>query len=167
MHYNYSMKISIYMICVGKNREKYIKEGISEYQKRLSRFCQLKLIETEEIPIPEPCHENDQLQVLRLEAEEIQKKIPTPSELVSLDIQGKAFSSEDFALWLERYSSYASMPLVFIIGGSLGLDSSLLEKAKLRLSLSPMTFPHMLSRLIFLEQLYRAFKIMYREKYHK
>jgi 23S rRNA (pseudouridine1915-N3)-methyltransferase len=161
------MKINVFLICVGKIRETYLKEGIIEYQKRLSRFCQLKIIESEEETIPELYRENDYKKILEKEADAIQRKIPHPSLIACLDIDGKTFSSEKWADWLYEFSAHASQPLVFLIGSSLGLDEKLRRKSDLRLSLSPMTFPHGLCRLVFLEQLYRAFKLMHKEKYHK
>ncbi len=161
------MKINVFLICVGKIRENYLKEGIEEYQKRLSRFCRLKIVEADEMPIPEICRDNDRKKILRLEAEGITKKIPPHAEIVSLDVHGKIASSEEFSGWLAAFSSRASVPLVFIIGGSMGLDEVLIKQSSQRISLSAMTFPHSLVRLIFLEQLYRSFKIMHGEKYHK
>ncbi|HOI24870.1 MAG TPA: 23S rRNA (pseudouridine(1915)-N(3))-methyltransferase RlmH [Caldisericia bacterium] len=161
------MKITVFLICVGKIRESYLKEGIAEYQKRLSRFCHLSIIETEEEVIPEICKEKDCIRILDREAEAIKKRIPSPSLLLSLDIEGKNFSSEEWADWLYQFSAHASKPLVFLIGGSLGLSKELRKSSDFRISLSSMTFPHGLCRLIFLEQLFRAFKLMHKEKYHK
>ncbi len=161
------MKITVFLICVGKIREPYLKAGIAEYQKRLSRFCHLSIIETEEEAIPEICKESDSIRILAREAEAIQKSIPHPSLLVSLDIEGKSFSSEQWATWLYQFSAHASRPIVFLIGSSMGLNDKLRQNSELRISLSSMTFPHGLCRLIFLEQLFRAFKIMHKEKYHK
>ncbi len=161
------MKINIVLIAVGKIREPYIQEGIAEYEKRLSRFCQLQPIIIDEYSIPEGCLKKEQEKIKHSESMAIAKKIPSPSMQVCLDVKGKSMNSEQFAQWLYQFSSNAVMPLVFIAGGSLGLDSSLLKSSQLNLSISPMTFPHTLFRLIFLEQLYRAFKIMHGEKYHK
>lgn len=138
-----------------------------EYQKRLSRFCNLSIIETEEEAIPDLCKANEGLKILAKEAEAIHRRIPHPSFIASLDIEGKAFSSEKWGDWLYEFSAHASQPLVFLMGSSLGLDEKLRRKSDLRISLSSMTFPHGLCRLIFLEQLFRAFKIMHKEKYHK
>ncbi len=161
------MKINIVLISVGKIRETYIQQGVSEYEKRLSRFCQMQSIIVDELSIPEACQQKEQEKIKLLESIAVAKKIPSPGMQVCLDVKGKSMSSEQFSQWLYQFSSNATMPLVFMIGGSLGLNSSLLQSSQLNLSLSPMTFPHTLFRLIFLEQLYRAFKIMHGEKYHK
>jgi 23S rRNA (pseudouridine1915-N3)-methyltransferase len=161
------MKITVFLICVGKIRESYLKEGIAEYQKRLSRFCHLSIIETEEEAIPDLCRESESIKIRAKEAEAMQRKIPHPSLLACLDVEGRTFSSEQWADWLYHFSANASRPIVFLLGGSLGLSENLRKSADLRISLSSMTFPHGLCRLIFLEQLFRAFKLMHKEKYHK
>lgn len=159
------MKISV--IAVGKLKEKYLKEGIGEYSKRLTRFCELEILEVEDEQAPENLTPAQELQVKRKEAERIQKKVKEGSSLVILDVKGEKTSSEGLASKLQSFFISGKSHITFVIGGSLGLDSELLKKADFRFSMSELTFPHQLARLILLEQLYRAFKIINNETYHK
>ena len=159
------MKITV--ITVGKLKERYLKEGIAEYSKRLSRFCDLEIIEIEDEQTPENLSAANGIQVKRKEADKIQKKIKEGSVLIILDIKGEKLDSEEFASKLSSFFISGSSHLTFIIGGSLGLDDSLIKRANFRLSMSDLTFPHQLARLILLEQLFRCFKIINGEVYHK
>ena len=159
------MKINI--ICVGKLKESYLKEGIAEYSKRLGRFCSFELIEVEDEQAPESLSQAQELQIKAKEAERIFKKVREGAVLIALDIKGSRLTSEGFASKLDGYMNSGKSHIIFIIGGSLGLDDKLLRAADFRFSFSDLTFPHQLMRLILVEQVYRAFKIMSGETYHK
>lgn len=159
------MKITI--IAVGKLKGKYLKEGIAEYSKRLSRFCELQLVEVEDEPAADSLSPAQEELVKRKEAERIMKKVKEGSFLCLLDINGEKPDSMGFSKKLQGFFISGISHITFVIGGSLGLDAELASKAGYRLSLSGMTFPHQLARLILLEQLFRAFKIMNGEPYHK
>ncbi len=159
------MKITV--IAVGKLKEKYLKEGINEYLKRLSRFCSTEILEVGDEQAPESLSSSQEAQVKKKEAERILKKIKDSSCLVVLDVKGEKLDSEEFANKLDSFLISGKSHITFVIGGSLGIDSELLSRSDLRLSLSNMTFPHQLTRLILLEQLYRAYKIINGETYHK
>lgn len=159
------MKITI--MTVGKLKEKYLKEGVQEYAKRLSRFCELQLIEVEDEQAADSLSPAQEEQVKKKEAERILKKVKDGSLLCILDIKGEKPDSVGFAGRLQGFFVSGRSNIAFVIGGSLGLDAELVKRADFRLSLSEMTFPHQLTRLILLEQLFRAFKIMNGETYHK
>ncbi|MCX7843351.1 MAG: 23S rRNA (pseudouridine(1915)-N(3))-methyltransferase RlmH [Clostridia bacterium] len=159
------MKISV--IAVGKIKERYLKEGIAEYSKRLSRFCDLEIAEVEDEQAPESLTPSQEASVKRKEAERVLKRIKEGSVVIVLEVKGKRLKSEEFAEKLNSFFISGSSHITFLIGGSLGVDQELLDKADLKLSVSDMTFPHQLARLILLEQLYRAFKIIRGEPYHK
>ncbi len=159
------MKLTV--VAVGKLKEKYLKEGISEYSKRLSRFCELQVIEVDDEQAPENLSESQEIQVKRREAERIMKKVKDGSALIVLDLKGKKLNSEGFADKLNSFFISGKSHITFVIGGSLGLDEELVERADFRLCLSDMTFPHQLARLILLEQVFRVFKILNNETYHK
>ncbi|AEV70598.1 23S rRNA (pseudouridine(1915)-N(3))-methyltransferase RlmH [Acetivibrio clariflavus] len=159
------MKITI--VAVGKLKGKYLKEGISEYSKRLSRFCELQIIEVEDEQAPENLSVSQEEQVKRREAERIIKRVKEGSVLIVLDLKGKKLSSEEFSDKLNSFFISGKSHITFVIGGSLGLDEELVRKADFSLSLSDMTFPHQLARLILVEQIFRAFKILNNETYHK
>lgn len=159
------MKISI--VTVGKLKEKYLKDGIAEYSKRLSRFCDLEITEVEDEQAPENSSPAQEVQIKKKEADRILKKVKTGSTLVILDVKGEKPDSEGFAAKLRSFFVTGSSHITFVIGGSLGLDTDLLKSADYRFSMSSLTFPHQLARLILLEQVFRAFKIMNGETYHK
>jgi 23S rRNA (pseudouridine1915-N3)-methyltransferase len=159
------MRITV--IAVGKLKEKYLKDGIAEYSKRLSRFCDLEFFEVEDEQAPENLSPAGEVQVKKKEGDRILKKLKDGSLLAVLDVKGERLDSEGFAAKLKSFFVSGNSHITFVIGGSLGLDEELVRKAALRLSLSNMTFPHQLARLILSEQVYRAFKIMNGETYHK
>lgn len=159
------MKITI--AAVGKLKERYLKDGISEYLKRLSRFAELELVEVDDEHAPESLSLAQESLVKRREAERLLKRVKTESYLVLLDLSGEQLDSSKFSSKLESIMLSGNSHITFIIGGSLGLDESLINASNYRISLSKMTFPHQLARLILLEQIYRAFKIMKNETYHK
>jgi 23S rRNA (pseudouridine1915-N3)-methyltransferase len=159
------MKVTI--IAVGKLKERYLKDGIAEYAKRLSRFCDLQMIEVDDEQAPESLSPAQEEQIKKKEAARISAKIKDGAYFIVLDVKGAKKSSEEFAAALQNCLTSGRSSITFIIGGSLGIDTDLVRKADLRLSLSDMTFPHQLTRLILLEQIFRAFKINNGETYHK
>ena len=160
-----TMRITI--AAVGKLKERYLKEGISEYIKRLSRFADVEIIEVDDEQAPDSLSPAQEAQVKAREAERLLKKVKEGSYIILLDLVGEQTTSEGFAVKLENTMLSGNSHITFIIGGSLGLDQSLIGAANYRICLSKMTFPHQLARLILLEQVYRAFKIMKNETYHK
>lgn len=159
------MKLTV--IAVGKLKEKYLKEGINEYSKRLSRFCELEIIEVNDEQAPDSLSSMQEEQAKKKEAERVIKRLKPGTVLIILDVRGVKVSSPDLANKLNSYFISGKSHITFVIGGSLGIDKELLGMADLRLSLSDMTFPHQLTRLILLEQVFRAFKIINGEPYHK
>jgi 23S rRNA (pseudouridine1915-N3)-methyltransferase len=159
------MKITI--AAVGKLKERYLKDGISEYNKRLSRFAELELIEVDDEHAPDSLSLAQEAIVKRREAERLLKRVKTESYIVLLDLAGEQLDSPGFSSMLENIMLSGNSHITFIIGGSLGLDQSLVDASNFRICLSKMTFPHQMARLILLEQIYRAFKIMKNETYHK
>ncbi|MCU0644893.1 MAG: 23S rRNA (pseudouridine(1915)-N(3))-methyltransferase RlmH [bacterium] len=156
------MKIKI--IVVGRTKEKFLQIGEKEFQQRLARYCQVEWITVKEEKIVTGKSDH---QIKANEAERILEKIAPKSWKVALDTTGKPMSSEGLAAWLQKKMNEGTSEFEFIIGGALGLDSTVLNSVNQVLSLSQMTFTHEMSRLILLEQLYRAFTILRGEKYHK
>lgn len=159
------MKITI--IAVGKIKEKYIKQGIKEFKKRLSNYTKLNIIEIPDEKAPENLSEKEMEIVKDTEGENILKKLDNYSYVIALDKDGDQLSSIDFANKIKKLTVQGNSSFTFIIGGSLGLSDEVLKKSNLKLSFSKMTFPHQLFRLILLEQVYRAFRINRGEPYHK
>lgn len=159
------MKISI--IAVGKLKQKYFLEGVNEYSKRLSRFCDLQIVEVEDQPAPEKLTDAQKKQVKQKEAKRIKNRLTDNSVKIVLDVKGQNLDSVEFAEKIENYFLSGFSHISFIIGGSLGVDENLLKTAHFRLSLSKLTLLHQMTRLILLEQLFRAFKIINGEPYHK
>ncbi len=159
--------MNINVIAVGKIKEKYIQEGIDEFKKRLSRYCSLNVIEVNDEKVPESLSDKEMEIVKQKEGDRIMDKIPPNSFVVALAIEGKSLSSEEFSEKIQSLMIDGINNITFIIGGSLGLSKEVLNRSDLKLSFSKMTFPHQLMRLILLEQIYRAFKIMKGEPYHK
>ena len=159
------MKIDI--ICVGKIKEKFFTDAIGEYSKRLSRYCDLDIVQVKDENAPESLSDEQMKQILKLEGERILLKIPQRTYLIVLDIDGKEMSSEAMSKKLSDLMTSEQGRFTFVIGGSLGLWDEIKKKADLRLSFSKMTFPHQLMRVILLEQIYRCFRIMNNEPYHK
>ena len=149
----------ITIITVGKIKEKYIREGIDDYLKRLSKFTKIELIELEDESF-------DKAKTLKKEADKILKKINPKSFIVTLEIDGKELSSVELSELIEK-TTITHSNITFIIGGSYGLDDEIKKLSNYKLSFSKMTFPHQLFRLLFLEQLYRSYKIINNEEYHK
>ncbi|MBA2795529.1 23S rRNA (pseudouridine(1915)-N(3))-methyltransferase RlmH [Streptococcus porcinus] len=159
------MKVKI--ISVGKLKEKYLKDGITEYQKRLSRFCQFEVIELIDEKTPENASQAENTKILAKEAERIQKKIGSRDFIIALAIEGKQFPSEVFSQQITNITVQGYSNITFIIGGSLGLDASLKKRANVLMSFGLLTLPHQLMRLVLVEQIYRAFMIQEGSPYHK
>lgn len=159
------MNISI--ICVGKIKERYLRDAISEYSKRLSRYSKLDIIEVQDEKTPEGASENEEIQIKDKEGERILSHIKDNQYVIVLDLKGKMLTSEELSGLIKECGIRGQSNLAFIIGGSLGLSKSVLSRSDFSLSFSKMTFPHQLMRVILLEQIYRGFKIMYGEPYHK
>ena len=159
------MKISI--ACVGKIKEKFYKDAISEYEKRLSRYCKLEFLEVADEKTPDGASEALEEQIKEKEARRLLEKIREDAFVCALEIEGKRLTSEGFARWMEGLTVRGTSHIVFVIGGSLGLHASLRRRADMALSFSDMTFPHQLMRVILVEQIYRGFRMMHGEPYHK
>lgn len=155
------------VVCVGKLKERFYIDAAAEYAKRLSRFCKLELIELPEQRLPESPSPAEIARALSREAEAVRAKLPPGSSLVAMCVEGKLRSSEELAGLLRDAASGGEKCLAFVVGGSFGLDEGLKKDAWVRLSMSPMTFPHHLARVMLLEQLYRGFQINEGGKYHK
>ncbi len=159
------MKIKI--ACVGKVKDAFYREAVAEYAKRLSRFCSLEIAQVADEKAPETLSPAEETQVMEREGDRLLGRI-APGEFVAcLAIDGKRFSSESFAVTLQAAFDRSYAGVTFVIGGSLGLAPAVLRRADLLLSVSDMTLPHGLCRVVLLEQVYRAFKINAREPYHK
>ena len=158
------MKIRI--VAVGKLKEKYLREGVAEYEKRLAPFASVELRETREEYMAENPSEAQRQQTLAKEGERLLRLVPERSFLIVLDVKGKLLSSEALAKELASRALQGQSDLTFLIGGAFGLSPAVRERADLRISFSPMTFTHQMVRLLLYEQIYRAFKINRGEKYH-
>lgn len=159
------MNISI--VTVGKLKEKYLKDGIDEYKKRLSRYCSIDIIEVPDEKAPENLSHREEEQVKIKEGQGILRHIKEGTYVIALDLRGKMLSSEEFSTFLSGLGISGNSNIAFIIGGSLGLSSEVLNRADYKLCFSKMTFPHQVMRLILLEQVYRGYRIMKGEPYHK
>ena len=159
------MRINI--VCVGKIKEKYLKLGIDEFKKRLSKYCKLEIIELEDEKAPENLSDKEMLMIKEKEGKKILSKIKDNSYVIALAIDGKNLSSEELAETINKLGVRGISNITFVIGGSLGLSDEVLSRADYKLSFSIMTFPHQLMRLILLEQVYRAYRINNGEPYHK
>ena len=155
------------VLCVGKLKEKFYLEAAAEYAKRLQRHCRLEILELPEQRLPEDPSPAEIDAALEKEAAAVREKLPKGCALTATCIEGQLLSSEALSRRLMDFSLAGKSHLVFLIGGSFGLHPSLKAQADLRLSMSPMTFPHHLARVMLLEQLYRAFQIQEGTRYHK
>lgn len=159
--------LSVHIICVGKMKEKFYIGAADEYAKRLSAYCKLTVTELSEEKLPPNPSRSLIDAALAKEGQSIRAKIPSGAELVALCVEGKTQSSEQLAQFVQSCELNSTRHLVFLIGGSFGLDPTLKQECRIRLSMSPMTFPHHLARVMLLEQIYRAFKINEGSAYHK
>lgn len=159
--------MNIKIIAVGKIKEKYIKEGIREFSKRISRYSKLEILEVKDEKAPEGLSKKDMENIKVKEGKKILSKLPQKSYVIALDIKGRQINSEQLSKKIENLMVSGVNDITFIIGGSLGLSEEVIEIADLKLSFSKMTFPHQLMRIILLEQIYRSFRIIKNEPYHK
>ncbi|SCH27938.1 Ribosomal RNA large subunit methyltransferase H [uncultured Ruminococcus sp.] len=159
------MKITL--ITVGKIKEKYLKDAIAEYSKRLSRYCKLEIVEVADEKTPDNASDTVEDAIRDKEGERILKYIKEDAYVITLEIAGKMLTSEEMAEKIEKLGVQGTSHIIFIIGGSIGLGREILKRSDYALSFSKMTFPHQLMRVILLEQIYRSYRIMNHEPYHK
>ena len=159
--------LRVYLICVGKLKERFYQEACAEYVKRLSPYCKLTITELPEEKLPQAPSQAQIDAALAKEAAAIRGRIPPSARVVALCVEGRLRSSEEMARMFPDLAYSREKCLVFLIGGSYGLDETLKSEAQVRLSMSPMTFPHHLARVMLLEQIYRGFQINGGGKYHK
>lgn len=159
------MKITL--ITVGKIKEKYLKDAIAEYSKRLSRYCKLEIVEVADEKTPDNASDTVEDAIRDKEGERILKYIKEDAYVITLEIAGKMLTSEEMAEKIEKLGVQGTSHIIFIIGGSIGLGREILERSNYALSFSKMTFPHQLMRVILLEQIYRSYRIINHEPYHK
>lgn len=159
--------MNIYLITVGKIKEKFLRDAVDEYKKRLSRYCKLQIIEVADEKTPDNASEKEEEIIKEKEGQLILKKIPDNMFVISLEIDAKQPSSEELAAKIKDLSLRGESNLTFVIGGSLGLARSVQQRANCKISFSRMTFPHQLFRVMLLEQIYRSFRIINGEPYHK
>ena len=155
------------VLCVGKLKERFYIDAAAEYCKRLQRHCKLELLELPEYRLPDNPSPAEIQKALETEAAAIREKLPKGGALVAMCIEGKTCSSEALAQRMEAFAVSGKTQVTFLIGGSVGLDASLKAQADWKLSMSPMTFPHHMARIMLLEQIYRAYQIQQGTKYHK
>lgn len=159
------MRITV--ICVGKVKERFFRDAVTEYEKRLSKYCRLEILEVADERTPEGASPLQEDKILEKEAGRILDKIRDDALVCTLEIAGKKMSSEGLASWMQQLAVKGNSNITFVIGGSLGLHRSVRERANFALSFSDMTFPHQLMRVILCEQIYRSFRIIGGEPYHK
>ena len=159
------MKITL--ITVGMIKEKYLKDAIAEYSKRLSRYCKLEIVEVADEKTPDNASDTVEDAIRDKEGERILKYIKEDAYVITLEIAGKMLTSEEMAEKIEKLGVQGTRHIIFIIGGSIGLGREILKRSDYALSFSKMTFPHQLMRVILLEQIYRSYRIINHEPYHK
>lgn len=161
--------LNIKIICIGKVREKSLKELINEYEKRISKYAKIEIIEIDDEKIPQNASVAIEEQIKTIESKKILDRLTkySNSNIILLDLKGKQYTSEEFANKIENIQTYSSSTIIFVIGGSLGMSKDLLEYSTDKICFSKMTFPHQLIRVFLLEQIFRAFKIINNETYHK
>jgi 23S rRNA (pseudouridine1915-N3)-methyltransferase len=159
--------MNITLVTVGKIKEKYFKDAIAEYSKRLSRYCKLDIVEVSDEKTPDNASFVMESLIKQKEGDRILKYIREDSYCIALAIDGKKYNSVDFAKHIEKLGIMGKSNITFVIGGSLGLHESVLKRADEKISFSDMTFPHQLMRVILLEQVYRGYRIINNEPYHK
>ncbi|MGF0033449.1 23S rRNA (pseudouridine(1915)-N(3))-methyltransferase RlmH [Bariatricus sp. SGI.154] len=159
------MKITI--VTVGKIKEKYLKDAITEYTKRLSKYCKLEIVEVADEKTPDHASETVEEQIRAKEGERILRYLKDDAYIITLEINGKQLSSEQLADKIETLGVQGTGHIIFVIGGSIGLGKEVMKRSDFALSFSKMTFPHQLMRVILLEQVYRSYRIMNGEPYHK
>lgn len=159
--------MNISVIAVGKLKEKYLKQAVEEYSKRLSRYCKLEIIELADEKTPDNASEKEEIQIKEKEGKLILSKIKDNAYVVAMDLKGKQLTSEEFSSFISKCGVMGNSNIVFVIGGSLGLSQEVIARANYKICFSKMTFPHQLFRVMLLEQIYRGFRIENNEPYHK
>ncbi|MGN1443541.1 MAG: 23S rRNA (pseudouridine(1915)-N(3))-methyltransferase RlmH [Acutalibacteraceae bacterium] len=159
--------LSVTVICIGKLKEKYLAEAVTEYQKRLTTLCKLNIIQLPAVSLSDNPKESEIEAAIGTEGRKILEKIPSSAFVFSLCIEGRELSSQELSRKISSLKLQGNSSLVFIIGGSYGLSRAVKERSDFRLSMSPMTFPHQLARVMLLEQIYRAMQIEAGTRYHK
>ncbi len=159
------MKITV--ITVGKIKEKYLKDAIAEYSKRLSKYCKLEIVEVADEKTPDNASETVENQIRAKEGERILKYVKDDAYVITLEIKGRQVTSEELADKIDTLGIQGTSHITFIIGGSIGLGEEVLARSDYALSFSKMTFPHQLMRVILMEQIYRSYRIIHGEPYHK
>lgn len=159
--------MNITILCVGKIKEAYYREALAEYAKRLSKYCRLNVTEVSDEQTPDKASDTEVAAILKKEEERILSKIPSGSYVVSLAIEGKKLDSVEFSSFIDDLGISGRSSICFVIGGSLGLSDNVKKCSDMLLSFSEMTFPHQLMRVILAEQIYRAYRIIKGEPYHK
>ena len=159
--------MNIKIVAIGKLKEKYWQEAVKEYSKRLGAYCSLEIVELKESLLRANASAADEEAVKRAEGEEILNRIRKTDYVITLEIKGKSLTSEALSEKIEQLGIDGHSDIAFVIGGSLGLSPQVSQRADFKLSFSAMTFPHQMMRVILLEQIYRSFKIMRHEAYHK
>lgn len=159
--------LHINIICVGKLKEKYLQDALAEYSKRLSKYCILNIIELPDEKVPDNLNDSLASKIKEKEANRILSHIDKSSYVITLDLNGKQYSSEEFSNKISNISLNNSSNITFIIGGTLGLSEKILRYSNELICFSKMTFPHQLIRIFLIEQIFRAFKISNNETYHR
>jgi len=159
--------IAIHILCVGKIKEKFWKDAINEYSKRLSKYCRLDIVEVQDSKIPDKTSIAMEKQIKDEEANRIIDQLKKDTYIVCLDLNGKEYTSPEFSEKIQKLAVEGNSSITFVIGGTLGLGDEILELAKEKICFSKMTFPHQLIRVFLLEQLFRGFKIANGETYHR
>lgn len=159
--------LEINVVCSGKIKENYLKDAIAEYSKRLSKYCNLKILEIQDEKVPDKINENIAEKIKNIEVEKMLKFIKKDSYIIALDLKGKEYTSEEFSRKLEDIALNFNSSITFIIGGTLGIGTEILKLSKEKICFSKMTFPHQLIRVFLLEQIFRGFKISNGETYHR
>ncbi|MCI5534628.1 MAG: 23S rRNA (pseudouridine(1915)-N(3))-methyltransferase RlmH [Firmicutes bacterium] len=159
--------MNIQIICVGKLKEKYWSDAVGEYMKRLSRYCSMEIVELKEARLPDKASHAEEEAVKIEEGRSILKAIKDGTFVITLEVLGKQLSSPELAEKIENLSLEGKSNVAFVIGGSLGLSDEVSRRSDFKLSFSKMTFPHQMMRVVLLEQIYRSFKIIKHETYHK
>lgn len=159
--------LEINIVCSGKIKENYLKDAILEYSKRLSKYCNLKILEIQDEKVPDKINENIAEKIKNIEAERMLKLIKKDSYVIALDLTGKEFTSEEFSKKIDDIALNFNSSITFVIGGTLGIGKEILNISKEKICFSKMTFPHQLIRVFLLEQIFRGFKISNGETYHR
>ncbi len=159
--------LNINILCVGKIKENYLKDAIKEYSKRLSKYCNLNIIEVPDETVPNKLSDVVIEDIKNKEASKILEQLKKETYLICLDLKGKEYNSEEFSEKIQDIAVQGNSSITFVIGGTLGIGKAVLEKSKEKICFSKMTFPHQLIRVFVLEQIFRAFKISSGETYHR